>query len=71
MVPEGRGEMSDTEWIDVTVVAATEKAVLLTNGKKESWIPKSQIVDEEDALERGVATKVEIPIWLLEKSGLV
>jgi hypothetical protein len=62
---------SNTEWIDVTVVAATDKAVLLTNGKDEAWIPRSQIVDEEEDLRKGVETRVEIPVWLLEKSGLV
>ena len=63
---------TDTEWIDVTVVAATGKAVLLTNGKDQAWIPKSQIIDQEDGdwCEPGVATKVELPIWLIEKSGL-
>lgn len=60
-----------TEWIDVMVVAATEKAVLLTSGKEEAWIPRSQIVDEEEPLGVGVSTKVELPVWLLEKSGLV
>jgi hypothetical protein len=62
---------SNTEWIDVTVIAATDKAVLLNNGKDEAWIPRSQIVDEEEALAKGVATRVEIPVWLLEKAGLV
>ncbi len=62
---------TNTEWIDVTVVAATDKAVLLSNGKNESWIPRSQIVDEEESLAKGVATRVEVPVWLLEKAGLV
>jgi hypothetical protein len=62
---------NETEWIDVTVKAATDKAVLLYNGKDEAWIPRSQIVDEEETLAKGVATRVELPIWLLEKSGLV
>jgi len=62
---------SDTEWIDVTVIAATDRAVLLNNGKHEAWIPRSQIVDEEETLAKGVATRVEVPVWLLEKSGLV
>ena len=62
---------TDTEWIDVTIVATTEKAILVTNGKDQAWIPKSQIIDhEDDWCEPGVATKVELPIWLLEKSGL-
>lgn len=62
---------SNTEWIDVTVIAATDKAVLLNNGKDEAWIPRSQIVDEEETLAKGVATRVELPVWLLEKAGLV
>lgn len=64
--------MSDnTEWIDVSVTAETDKAVLLNNGKDEAWIPRSQIVDEEEPLRKGVETRVELPVWLLEKSGLV
>ena len=62
--------MSDTEWIDVTVVAATDKAVLLNNGKNQAWIPRSQIIDEEDRLDRGTATRVELPYWLIEKTEL-
>jgi hypothetical protein len=62
---------NNTEWIDVTVIAATDKAVLLNNGKDEAWIPRSQIVDEEEELRKGVATRVEVPVWLLEKAGLV
>lgn len=62
---------TNTEWIDVTVIAETAKAVLLNNGKDEAWIPRSQVVDEEEPLVKGVATRVELPVWLLEKSGLV
>lgn len=62
---------NNTEWIDVTVIAATDRAVLLNNGKNEAWIPRSQITDEEETLAKGVATRVELPVWLLEKSGLV
>lgn len=62
---------TNTEWIDVTVIAETERTVLLNNGKDEAWIPRGQIVDEEEPLKKGVATRVELPVWLLEKSGLV
>lgn len=60
-----------TEWIDVTVVRMTESAVLFYNGMVNVWVPRSQIVDIADDLEPGVATKVELPTWLLERSGLV
>lgn len=61
----------NTEWIDVTVVHMTDAAVLVTNGKREAWLPKSEIVDEEDDLVVGVATRIEVPVWLLEAKELV
>lgn len=62
---------TESAWIDVTVKAETDKAVLLTNGHREAWIPRSQILDNEDDLHKAVATKVELPLWLAEKAGLV
>ena len=62
---------TESAWIDVTVKAETDKVVLLTNGHREAWIPRSQILDSEDDLERAIATKVELPLWLAEKAGLV
>ena len=63
----------NTEWIDVTFLrdSPSGKAWLVTNGKDEIWVPKSQIIDVEDEPRAGVATKIELPVWLLEKSGLV
>lgn len=63
----------DTEWIDVTCLreSPSGKAWLVTNGSKESWIPKSQVIDEEEELRPGLATKIELPAWLLESEELV
>ena len=38
---------TESAWIDVTVKAETDKVVLLTNGHREAWIPRSQILDNE------------------------
>ncbi|MDP2322519.1 MAG: hypothetical protein Q8N51_00625 [Gammaproteobacteria bacterium] len=62
---------TESVWIDVVVTAETDAAVLLNNGHRETWIPRSQILDSEDELRKAVATKVELPLWLAEKSGLV
>ena len=62
---------TESAWIDVTVKAETAKAVLLNNGHREAWVPRSQILDYEDELRKAVATKVELPLWLAEKAGLV
>lgn len=63
--------MKETEWIDITVLQVKDRAVHVTNGKDKAWLPKSQIVDEEETLAAGVATRIEVPVWLLEEKGLV
>jgi len=63
--------MSETVWISAVVKHETEKAVLLTDGTREDWIPKSQIIDQSEDFGAGVAVEVELPIWLAEKIGLL
>lgn len=62
---------TESVWINVTVKAETAKAVLLTNGHREAWVPRSQVLDSEDDLQKAVVTKVELPLWMAEKAGLV
>ena len=60
--------MSDIE-LAIEVVARTDRALLVTDGKEECWIPKSQISDyvgEEDSPET-----IFIPEWLALKKGLI
>ena len=55
--------------IEVEVVARTKAALLVSDGKTECWIPRSQISDytgEEDSPE-----SIFISEWLAEKKGLV
>lgn len=61
---------ADTTWIDVEIKAATDLAVMVTNGKKTAWVPRSQIIDSESDLEIGAHTKIEIATWLAEEKGL-
>ena len=62
---------SETEWLDIVVKVDRPLAVLVNNGAIDVWLPKSQIIDSYDELGEGVATKIELPIWLLEEKGLV
>ena len=65
------------EWINVEVKAKSThpngktKAVLVTNGKNEAWLPYSAIQDMEAELEVGVETRIEVSARLLEDKGLV
>lgn len=62
---------TETVWLDVTIRAVTTKAALVFNGLDEAWLPLSQIRDSEDDLKRDILTKIELPLWLAEESGLV
>ena len=46
----------------------TEKAILVTDGEKEYWLPKSQV--EVEPGDRGLIN-VSMPRWLAEDKGLV
>lgn len=74
--------MSDKDLVEVacTFVRHTDKAVLVNDGDREAWIPKSQIEDLEydryDAedwydLEPGDSLTMSIPEWLAEDKGLI
>lgn len=60
--------MPDIE-IDVEIQARTTKALLVSNGKTECWVPRSQISDysgSEDSPE-----SIFIPEWLALEKGLI
>jgi hypothetical protein len=58
--------------IECEVKAATDKALLIFDGKREVWLPKSQITDfsGSDNLDINV-TSVFISEWLATEKGLV
>lgn len=66
-----RSERTESgEWLWVLVKKETAKAWLMYDGEKDNWIPKSQILDEEDTLGIGVVTKVELPMWIIDEKEL-
>ena len=64
--------MPDIE-IPVEVRAETPKALLVFDGVKEVWIPKSQIKDqcEEQGLFGTKITSIFITEWLAGEKGLI
>lgn len=55
--------------IEIEVLGQTDKALRVSNGKVEAWVPKSQISDECE--ENGKTTSIFIPEWLAVDKGLV
>jgi hypothetical protein len=60
-----------TVWLDVEIKATTSMALRVNNGERDAWIPRSQIIDQEDDLEIGVETRIEVAEWLAEEKELV
>lgn len=62
---------NETFWFSGTVKHDTGKAVLLTDGVEDYWIPHSQIIDSDDDLKPGETVEIEVPLWLAEEKGIV
>lgn len=64
--------MSQADYkLTVDVQAATQKAILASDGRREAWIPLSQIRNYTDELEKGKRTEITIPEWLAKKNGFL
>lgn len=66
---------SEPVQVAVTVLNFTERAVLVTEGVKDSqgeleehWLPRSQI-DTNDSIKIGATISVEMPYWLFKEKG--
>ena len=57
--------------ISVIFVKQTAKAILVSEGKEERWIPKSLVegIDDFEELKRGQDITCNIPEWFAEKEG--
>lgn len=58
--------------INVKVVERTDLALLVSDGRKEAWVPLSQIeeVIEEPGLFGPIITAIIVPEWLAADKGL-
>lgn len=60
--------------VDVTVdevEVETEKAIMVSDGYKTAWIPKSQIAETSEVQARGDRGNLRIPEWLAKDKGLI
>jgi len=65
-------ERPDGIWLEI--VAVTDRALLVTDGNRECWLPKSKVECDRPAVEdlkKGDEVELFVPQWLLEKEGLV
>jgi hypothetical protein len=56
---------------DVEVIAETEKALLIFDGDREEWVPRSQIGKTSDVHEKGDKGTILIPEWLAKEKGFI
>ena len=70
----GVGEaMSDDDTVDidnVECIRQTEKALLCRIGKREVWIPQSQVHDDSEVYANGHRGKLTVTAWFAEQEGL-
>jgi len=60
--------------VDVTIEAETELAILVNDGDRDVWLPKSQLIDYDDnapVLTGITAVTVTLPEWLAKAKGLI
>lgn len=60
----------ETIEIDVDILRETEAALLVSDGGRQVWLPKSQIENPDD-LSPGDSGEIIVPVWLAEEKGLV
>lgn len=65
---KGNPEVKMVE-IECEIRMTTALAIKIFDGKREAWIPKSQIDDEVE--EKGVITAIFIPEYLALEKGLI
>ena len=56
--------------IEAFVLRHTPKAVLIKYDDEELWLPRSQLVDDEELPQEGFAT-VKMTAWIAKEKGLI
>ena len=64
--------MAEYTSITLTVKAKSERALLLSDGDTEDWIPISQMYEvDPEYISKGEELNFEIKTWVLEEKGFV
>jgi hypothetical protein len=56
---------------DVEVIAETGRALLIFDGNRQEWVPKSQIGRDSEVQEKGDKGSILIPEWLAKEKGFI
>lgn len=66
--------MSQSRWVhleDCTVRGETDKALLIAYNGEEYWVPRSQIADEGENLNKGdKGVTISITEWIAQQKGI-
>lgn len=58
--------------VSVTMKHETDRAILVLDGDREVWLPKSQVSIEGDEFpEPGESAELFVPEWLAKEKGLI
>jgi len=67
--------MTDIEYceIDCAIVAMTDRAILIDNGEKRIWLPRSTIQDNANEIEIDSLNNITLRVayWLAKKKYLI
>ena len=55
---------------EIEIIRETDKAILISDGTAQEWIPKSQLEDDPDRRNNGLYLII-IPEWLAIDKGLI
>lgn len=64
----------DDEGVDIPncqVIRETDKAILVTRGRGELWVPKSVLHDDSEVYEAGDSGTMIVQEWWAEEKNLV
>jgi hypothetical protein len=56
---------------DTECIRESGKAILVTRGRREMWVPKSVIHDDSEVYEDGHHGTLVLQTWWAEKEGLL
>lgn len=58
--------------IDVDIVAVTDEAILINDGDTETWLPLSQVFNEDKyQFERDDTVGLVMSYWIAKRKGLI
>jgi hypothetical protein len=66
-------KLESKEFVEIAceVRATTDRAVLLFDGMREAWVPRSQLETPDDELVKGTTLDVLMSEWIAKEKGFI